>query len=72
MLIRRWGILWRPLECKFARRGDLIGACMRLHNYCIDKRIADEEFGMNGELQALDPDEEGVHPARWQRSPECR
>jgi len=39
MLVRRWGILWRPLEMNHKRRAAVIGACMRLHNYCIDKRL---------------------------------
>ncbi len=43
ILIRRWRILWRilwrPLEMRFNMRTQTIGACMRLHNFCIDKRI---------------------------------
>ena len=35
MLVRRWGILWRPLGFAFERRSPLIGALMRLHNWCI-------------------------------------
>jgi hypothetical protein len=42
-LIRRWGILWRPLEVNFNRRTDVIAACMRLHNFCVDHRIEMEE-----------------------------
>lgn len=38
-LIRRWGILWRPLEMSFQKRTAVIGCCIRLHNYCIDSRI---------------------------------
>jgi hypothetical protein len=34
ILIRRWGILWKPLECKFSRVPAVISACMRLHNFC--------------------------------------
>ena len=50
VLIRRWGILWRPLEVRFDKRAALIGCCMRLHNYCIDHRITDEDLHtMNGE-----------------------
>lgn len=39
MLIRRWGILWRPLEVKFERRAKLISACCLLHNFCIDRKL---------------------------------
>jgi len=50
VLIRRWGILWRPLEVRFDKRAALIGCCMRLHNYCIDHRISEEDLrAMNGE-----------------------
>ena len=40
ILVRRWGIFWRPLEMKFEMRAATISACMRLHNYCIDERLA--------------------------------
>jgi len=39
MLIRKWGLLWRPLEMKFSRRVPSISACMHLHNFCIDRRV---------------------------------
>ena len=42
ILVRRWGVFWRPLEVRFGRRAPLIGAAMRLHNYCIDRRIGVE------------------------------
>ena len=45
ILVRRWGIFWRPLACSFNRRGQLIGACMRLHNFCINhNQEGAEEF----------------------------
>ena len=30
VLVRLWGVFWRPLEVKFRRRSALIGATMRL------------------------------------------
>jgi hypothetical protein len=42
MLVRRWGVFWRPLEVEFDRRAPLVGAAMRMHNYCIDRRIGME------------------------------
>ena len=54
ILVQRWGVLWRPLRCRFDRRAPLIGACMRLHNFCIDRRIIEEtvvEHG-SGHVQA--------------------
>jgi hypothetical protein len=42
ILVRRWGVFWRPLEVRMDRRSALVGAAMRLHNYCIDRRIGIE------------------------------
>ena len=42
ILIRRWGVLWRPLEVAMQRRAPLIGALMKLHNFCINERISVE------------------------------
>ena len=39
ILVRRWGVLWRSLSVKFNRRAPLVGALMRLHNFCIDRRL---------------------------------
>ena len=38
ILIRRWGVLWRPLTQRFESRAPLIVALMHLHNFCIDER----------------------------------
>jgi len=65
-------VLWRPLEVKFERRAPLIGACMRLHNFCIDKRIGEEEinkFNMNGGGAVPVPGEAGKTKDRWHRTP---
>jgi len=40
ILVRRWGVFWRPLEVRMDRRAPLISAAMRMHNYCIDRRIS--------------------------------
>ena len=54
-LIRRWGILWRPLEMEFRRRSGVIGCCMRLHNFCINSRIDIEEdlMKMDGLIEVM-------------------
>ena len=39
VLVRRWGVFWRPLEVAFDRRAPLIGAAMKLHNLCINLKI---------------------------------
>lgn len=61
MLVRRWGLLWRPLEIRFDRRSAVIGACMRLHNFCIDHRILDQTVICRGLGE--------TQPGRWELSP---
>lgn len=61
ILVRRWPILWKPLQVKFSRRAPLIGACMRLHNFCIDHNVTDETCNVNGLSQ--------IQPARWALTP---
>jgi DDE superfamily endonuclease len=36
-LVRRWGILWSPLKFDLPRIGIIVGAAMRLQNFCIDE-----------------------------------
>jgi hypothetical protein len=31
ILVRRWGVLWRPLECAFYKMPHVVLCCMRLH-----------------------------------------
>ena len=61
MLVRRWGVLWRPLCVRFDRCSALIGACIRLHNFCIDHNISDDTEIQQGLGQ--------VQPGRWERAP---
>ena len=66
MLVRRWGILWRSLGCAFERRAPLIGALMRLHNWCIDNNVPDDELQTahsQGEEVAV------VQPGCWRQAP---
>jgi hypothetical protein len=62
ILVRRWGVLWRPLEMRFNRRAAVAGACMRLHNFCIDRGI-----GISVPAQRLGMSE--IQPGRWQYTP---
>ena len=62
MLVRRWGVFWRPLEVAFDRRTPLVGAAMRLHNYCIDRRIAIELEQVAGASL--------IQPRVWMPTPE--
>jgi hypothetical protein len=61
ILIRRWGILWRPLEVQFRRRAPLIKCCMLLHNYCITKRVELNLREQNGLTE--------IQPGRWDATP---
>lgn len=54
MLIRRWGVFWRPLEVKMSRRVSLIGAAMKLHNFCINENIG-LELRSVGKLTEINP-----------------
>lgn len=62
ILVRRWGVLWRPLMVRFDRRAPLVGACIRLHNYCIDRRIPEVRYRSKGGLSR-------IQPARWAATP---
>ena len=61
ILVRRWGILWRPLAVRFDRRSKVVECCMKLHNYCIDKRIELELAECAGETE--------IQPNRWEPTP---
>lgn len=54
-LIRRWGLLWKPLEMEFKKRTGVIGCCIRLHNFCIDSRIEIEQdlMELDGVVEVL-------------------
>ena len=49
-LVRRWGVLWRPLEMDFKKRAPVIGCCIRLHNFCVLQRLE-----LDPELQQTAP-----------------
>ena len=49
LLVRRWGILWRPLSVKLKNQPNLIMCLCKLHNFCIDeKEISPSVFGPAG------------------------
>jgi hypothetical protein len=39
MLVRRWGIFWRPLICSYERWSLVVLTCMKLHNLCTDRKV---------------------------------
>ena len=72
ILIRRWGILWRPLEVDFDRRAGLVGCCMRLHNFCIDSRISEAHLAEMDGLPAVAVPPDGGLEARWEGTPKFK
>ena len=62
ILVRRWGVLWRPLEMRFDRRAAVAGACMRLHNFCINSGIGITVLPDRGVMSE-------IQPGRWQYTP---
>ena len=61
MLVRRFGVFWRPLEVAHHRRAPLVGACMKLHNFCIDEKIG---------LRLLSRGKESeINPRLWAPTP---
>ena len=54
ILVRRFPVLWKPLEVAVRRRAPIISAIMRLHNFCIDQRMADEAV-ISGERTEIQP-----------------
>ena len=62
MLVRRWGVVWRPISCRFDRRAPLVGTLMRLHNVCVEMKISDD-FAQEQDGMAL------IQPGRWAKTP---
>ena len=61
MLVRRWGVLWRPLECSLEENTRIVMVCMKLHNYC-------QRHGFLSNLvcnEAGEIDAEGLRPDIW-------
>jgi len=69
VLIRRWGILWRDLTMRFDKRAKVVGCCMRLHNYCVDSRVALDGLAVCGGSEACAVPGDGVVNDRWECTP---
>eukprot|EP00171_Calliarthron_tuberculosum_P002445 IDg2445t1 len=37
MLVRRWGVLWKPLSYRLVDSLPILSVCMRLHNFAVDE-----------------------------------
>jgi hypothetical protein len=54
MLINRWGIFWRELDCSFCRWPLVISVCIKLHNVCIDRNVPMPERRIPDRVQPHD------------------
>ena len=55
----RWGILWSPLKYSLRRNAKIIDACLRLHNFIVEDRLANQSLnsinqGVNDNEMFLD------------------
>jgi hypothetical protein len=60
MLVARFGVLWKPLKFNITRVAQIVSACMRLHNFCIDN-------GAPAPRTAMTNDEKTVSEAAFTR-----
>jgi hypothetical protein len=49
----RWGILWRPLQFTLELNCKVIDACMRLHNFIVDFREAEQNTSASMEIDRV-------------------
>ena len=52
ILVRRWGVLWRPLENSLRENTLIIDVCMKLHNYCSRRNLPESRCTEAGEIDA--------------------
>ena len=54
VLVRRWGILWKAMEYEFDYQFQIVHACCRLHNFCIQRRLSAVQIVGPPSIIALD------------------
>ena len=59
--IRRFPLLWRPIQVRLDRRAPLIGAIFHMHNFCIDQRLEEEQVVSDSLVE--------IQPSRYRISP---
>ena len=59
--VRRWGIIWRPMEVGLPKFENVVNAVVRLHNFCWDRKIKvpEEDVGSVVQPTGVMFDEEG-------------
>lgn len=50
LLVGKWRIFTQPLATKLPNAPQIISACMRLHNFCINQRIEKDGFDIAAEI----------------------
>ena len=50
LMVRKWGIFWRPLSFAYDRWHLAITCCAKLHNFCIDQRLSQNEEEISNEM----------------------
>jgi hypothetical protein len=55
LMVKKWGIIGRPLNVKLANVKHIVLAIARLHNYCIDKRLLQEDTPAANQLVVFTP-----------------
>lgn len=49
ILVRRWGILWKPLEMSLDNNARIIMVCMLLHNFCTRRGFSEDVMSVSSQ-----------------------
>lgn len=52
-LVRRWGILWRPIETRLPACTVILEACAKLHNFCVTAWMRDHGGSADGYEESM-------------------
>jgi hypothetical protein len=55
LMVKKWGIIGRPLNVKLANVKHIVLAIARLHNYCINERLLQKEAPAGNQLVVFTP-----------------
>jgi hypothetical protein len=55
LMVKKWGIIGRPLNVKLVNVKHIVLAIARLHNYCINKRLLQEDTPAANQLVVFTP-----------------
>lgn len=51
ILVRRWGILWRPIAFSLCKVSKIVRVCAMLHNICVDRWVLNNPVKFGKGLQ---------------------